>query len=216
MTLDTSRRRVLYLIGATGATGSVAAAGSHDDDDGSDRSDDQGDHGEDRDDDEDEDEDRDDRHDGELNEADVRFLQMMIPHHEQATEMAELVLGRTNRSELCALAEEVIEAQEAEMGTMEEWLETHGHDPHDHEMDHDEMDGMLTDEAMDELAAAEGDEFDRLFLSGMIHHHEGAIVMAEDVLAEGEDGDVRQLAEEVIEVQEAEIETMRKWCRDWF
>jgi uncharacterized protein (DUF305 family) len=222
MTGKTSRRRVLYLVGASGVVGlaGLSAASSHDDDDNDDHHGDDH-HDDDHHDDHHDDDHHDDHHDGELNQADVHFLQMMIPHHEQATEMAELIPGRTNRSELCDLGEEIIEVQAAEIEMMEEWLEADGHDPHDHDMDHDgmdhdEMEGMLTEEEMSELEAAEGDEFDRLFLSGMIHHHEGAIMMAEDVLVDGEDEDVAALAEEVIEVQEAEIEMMREWCRAWF
>jgi uncharacterized protein (DUF305 family) len=78
---------------------------------------------------------------------------------------------------------------------------------------HDEM-GMMTDDEMAELEAAEGEEFDRLFLEHMIEHHEGAIVMSDRVLEEGEDPEVAGLAA-VIAAQEAEIDQMREWLQEW-
>jgi uncharacterized protein (DUF305 family) len=75
--------------------------------------------------------------------------------------------------------------------------------------------GMMTDDEMAELEAAEGDEFDRLFLEHMIEHHEGAIVMSQQVLEDGEDPEVAGLAQAVIAAQEAEIEQMRDWQQEW-
>ncbi len=154
-------------------------------------------------------------YDGEFNHADVEFMQMMIPHHEQAIEMSKLVPGRTDRQELCELGPEIIEVQEAEIEQMHEWLEEAGADAHGHEMDHHEMEGMMTPEEMQTLQCAEGHEFDCLFVEHMIHHHEGAIVMAEDVLEEGQAPRIAELAEEVIEVQEAEIAEMERWQQEW-
>lgn len=152
--------------------------------------------------------------DGEFNDADVAFMQGMIPHHEQAIEMAELVPDRTDSRRLCDLAPEIIEVQEAEIEQLREWLEEAGADAGgDH--DHDEMEGMLSEEELTELREAEGQEFDCLFAEHMIFHHEGAIEMSEDVLEDGRAKRVTDLADEIIAVQREEIEMMECWRDDW-
>ena len=200
-----------------------SVASDHDDDDHADEHHDDGDHGDHDDHDEDghgDDHEEDEEYDGEFNHADVMFMQMMIPHHEQAIRMAELIPGRTDRQELCNLGPEIIEVQEEEIELMHDWLEDAGVDPGDHEMDHgdmdhDEMEGMMTDEEMQELRCLDGQEFDCLFVEHMIHHHEGAIMMAEDVLQDGQADRVLDLAEDVIEVQEEEIGMMEDWQDEW-
>ena len=144
--------------------------------------------------------------------VDSMFSQMMIPHHEQALEMAALVPERTDAPEVLALAEEIEAAQAPEIEQMRGWLEEWGLEAdielEEHE-DHLGMEGMLTDEEMAALADSSGPEFDRLWLEGMIRHHEGAVVMAETELASGIHEPSRQLAEEIIRTQEAEITRMR-------
>jgi uncharacterized protein (DUF305 family) len=143
-------------------------------------------------------------------------MQGMIPHHEQAIEMAELVPGRTNSQELCDLGPEIIDVQQAEIEQLHEWLDEAGvDDPDDHDMDHEEMGGMLTDDDFQELRESEGQEFDCLFAAHMIAHHEGAITISDDVLEDGESQRVADLAEEIIEVQRAEIEMMECWQDRW-
>ena len=139
--------------------------------------------------------------------ADVAFAQMMIPHHEQAVVMSEFALTNTDNSEVLALAQEIIDAQGPEINQMNAILERFnagmgGHGGHT-------MAGMLTEEELQALQAAQGPEFDRLYLIGMIAHHEGAIEMANDVLAEGTDPEVRALAEAIIAAQLDEIELMQ-------
>jgi len=139
--------------------------------------------------------------------ADVAFAQMMIPHHEQAVVMSEFALTNTDNSEVLALAQEIIDAQGPEINQMNAILERFnanmgGHEGHT-------MAGMLTDEELEALQAAQGPEFDRLYLIGMIAHHEGAIDMANDVLAAGTDPEVRALAEAIIAAQMEEIELMQ-------
>jgi uncharacterized protein (DUF305 family) len=160
---------------------------------------------------------------GEANDADVEFVRGMIPHHEGAIEMAELVPERTERPELLDIADEIIEVQDAEIDMLRAMLDRMGADAEPTEgtkdmdggsMDEDEM-GMMTDEEMADLEAAQGEEFERLFLHHMIEHHEGAIHMAERVLEDGQDAEVAALAEMVIETQEAEIEQMREWQEEW-
>jgi uncharacterized protein (DUF305 family) len=134
----------------------------------------------------------------------------MIPHHEQAVEMSELVLSNPDTSaEVSALAQQIKDAQDPEIATMTQWLEDWGAEPM---TDHDghEMDGMLSEDEIDDLAAATGPDVDRLFLTGMIAHHEGAITMAETEVADGADPDAIALAEEIIATQQAEIDEMQE------
>ena len=149
------------------------------------------------------------------NAADVEFAQEMIPHHAQAIDMARLVAERSETPDIVALAEQIEAAQEPEIELMSGWLEEWGEDvpdsaSTDHDsMDHGPMSGMMSAEQMDELAATSGEAFDRMFLELMIEHHEGAIAMAQQVLEQGADEDVKRVAEEIIEVQQAEIDNMR-------
>jgi uncharacterized protein (DUF305 family) len=147
-------------------------------------------------------------------EADVDFVAGMIPHHQGAIEMAALVEDGTDREELVELADEIIEVQVAEVEALEGLLDRLGGEPADADDDHGAV-GMAGQDGMAELASAEGDDFDRRFLELMIVHHEGAIAMAEEVLAEGEDAEVAALAEDVIAAQEAEIAQMRAWQEAW-
>ena len=154
------------------------------------------------------------------NEADTEFLQLMVPHHEEAVEMAEMVPERTERQELNDLADAVIASQEAEIDEMSMMLEEAGSEPasmqelHDDHSDVD-MPGMMDHAEMEQLGDASDEDFDVRFVEMMIEHHQGAIVMAEDVLAEGEHPDVAQLAEDVIDEQQAEVEMMENWLQTW-
>jgi uncharacterized protein (DUF305 family) len=208
----TNRRRFLYLLGATSAVGfaGYGAADEHSDDHGHDQDHDE--HERDHDDGHHEDE---EAYEGEFNHADIEFMQMMIHHHEQAIEMAELIPGRTDRQELCELGPEIIEVQQAEIELMHDWLDEAGAEARDHELDHHDMEGMMSPEEMQHLREIDGQEFDCLFVEHMIHHHEGAIIMSEDVLEDGQADRVAELAEDVINVQETEIEMMEGWQRDW-
>jgi uncharacterized protein (DUF305 family) len=162
--------------------------------------------------------------DAPANEADVEFVQGMIPHHEGAIEMSELVFDRTERPELIELAEEIIEVQDAEIDQLRSMLDRMGsdempmndmNDMNDMDgMDHDAM-GMMDEQDMQELRGLEGEAFERRFLEGMIRHHEGAIDMAEQAKATGDDPEVAEVADDVIAAQEAEIDQMREWLVAW-
>ncbi|WP_394739301.1 DUF305 domain-containing protein [Natronococcus roseus] len=211
-----TRRRILYATGATGAIGLTGFATASEDEDEHDETD----HGEHHDDDHDHHEGHGEHidfdEDSEFNEADVMFMQGMIPHHEQAIEMAELIPGRSDSRELCELGPEIIDVQQAEIEQLHEWLSEAGvDDPEEHEMDHEEMDGMLTEEDFQELRESEGREFDCLFAEHMIVHHDGAIMMSEHVLEEGASERVADLADEIIDVQQEEIEMMECWKDRW-
>lgn len=140
--------------------------------------------------------------------ADIAFAQMMIPHHEQAVVMSEFALTNTDNPEVLALAQQIMDAQGPEIEQMNSILgkfdaSMGGHGGH-------AMAGMMTDQELETLKAAQGPEFDQLFLTGMIAHHEGAIDMANEVLAAGSDPEVRALAEAIIAGQQNEIESMQK------
>ena len=150
----------------------------------------------------------------EFNQADIMFAQMMIPHHEQAIEMSDLILAKDGVDpEVVELAEEITAAQGPEIEQMESWLDEWGAPSM---MDADDMDGMggmggmLTDEELDELEAADGTTGTTLFLEGMIEHHEGAIDMAEQHQEDGESDEALALSASIIETQAAEIERMQE------
>ena len=141
----------------------------------------------------------------------MEFVQGMIPHHEQAVQMADMVVAGMVTTELAALADQVRAAQQPEIDLMMSWLAEWGleRDPHAGHMMGSEH-GMMSDDDMAALDAAEGAEFERMWLDMMIKHHEGAVAMAYDVLAAGVDPRVAALAEAVVEAQTAEIALMRQ------
>lgn len=145
----------------------------------------------------------------EAGQADIMFAQMMIPHHEQALEMSGIVLVKEGLDpEIAALAEDIAAAQGPEIEQLERWLDEWGAP---REMSGDmQMEGMLSDEQLDELEAADAASGSRLFLEQMIEHHEGAIGMAEEHLENGEHEGALSLSESIIETQTAEIERMRE------
>jgi len=123
--------------------------------------------------------------------ADVAFVQGMIPHHAQALDMTALAPSRTTRTDVLTMAGRIEVAQGDEIAWMQRWLRDHapsaGDAAHGHSAGHGAhaghlMPGMLTPDEMAALAASTGAEFDRLFLTGMIRHHEGALTMVEELL----------------------------------
>lgn len=146
--------------------------------------------------------------------TDLMFADMMIPHHEQAIEMSDLALVNSENPEIVALAKKIKAAQAPEIEQMKLWSDDGDPDHMGHDMmedfDHSGhgMMGMLDEEQISELERATGAEFDRLFLKGMIAHHEGAIDMAE-MIDESKNEEVRALGEAIIKTQRAEIEEMK-------
>ncbi len=148
--------------------------------------------------------------------ADVRFMSDMIPHHHQALEMAALVAERTNRPELIDVAGRIEASQGDEIEFMQNWLRDRGEpvpDPTAHHAmhTHHKMAGMATPEQMAALADAEGTDFDRLFLTLMIRHHEGAVKMVEELLEQpgsAYDPVLFEFTTDVTNDQEAEIDRM--------
>jgi uncharacterized protein (DUF305 family) len=142
--------------------------------------------------------------------GDVTFAQMMIPHHQQAVEMAEIALGKTDASiQVRELATAIKQAQDPEIQTMAGWLKQWGAATPTSGMNHGGMgSGMMSDADMEALEQASGQAFDAKWVSMMIAHHEGAIDMARQVLASTEDPDVKTLADAIIKAQTEEITKM--------
>jgi uncharacterized protein (DUF305 family) len=154
--------------------------------------------------------------------ADARFMQGMISHHAQAVEMTDLVGSRTASDAMRKLAERIQVSQTDEIKMMERWLSTRGEEVPSahahHAMGGALMPGMLTPEEMSRLSAAKGREFDRLFLEGMIKHHEGALVMVKDLFATAgaaQESDVFAFASDVDADQRAEIDRMRSMLKEY-
>jgi uncharacterized protein (DUF305 family) len=147
-----------------------------------------------------------------FNDADVMFAQQMIPHHQQAIEMSDIALDPNTGASaaVIALATQIKGAQDPEISQMKNLLTTWGMPMEMGSMDHSSMmDGMLSLEEMDTLGQLKGAEFDKAWAKGMIGHHEGAIKMANDVLAKGKNSEILALAQAVVSGQTAEIETLK-------
>jgi uncharacterized protein (DUF305 family) len=146
--------------------------------------------------------------------ADIRFMQGMIGHHAQALEMTALIPSRTTREDMKLLGLRISLSQEDEIKMMRQWLQARGAplpSEHAHHTPGGMMPGMLTPEEMARLAAAKGPEFDRLFLEGMIKHHEGALTMVKELFANegaGQESDIFAFATDVEADQQMEIDRM--------
>ncbi|MFF2409800.1 DUF305 domain-containing protein [Streptomyces sp. NPDC058092] len=160
---------------------------------------------------------------GAFNDADVRFAQQMIPHHQQAVEMAKLADGRAADPEIKELAAAIEKAQDPEINTMKGWLTSWGKPLPESSspmgdmpgMDHGSdggsgMPGMMSDKDMSDLEGAQGKGFDKKFAQLMIGHHQGAVTMAEDERKNGSNADAKKLAGAVITAQTAEITKMNE------
>ncbi|WP_237196401.1 DUF305 domain-containing protein [Rothia nasimurium] len=162
--------------------------------------------------------------DGEIsadhNDADIMFAQMMIPHHQQAVEMSEMLLAKEGiPAQVVEFAQGVIDAQGPEIDRMNAMLEAWDQQPVTDSggMDHGEMggmSGMMSQEDMTALEEAQGTEAARLYLEQMTAHHEGAVDMARDEVADGQNPHAITLAEQVISDQEAEIAQMQQMLTD--
>lgn len=155
---------------------------------------------------------------------DLRFIDAMIVHHEGAIIMAEAALANSERAEIRQLAEEIIAAQKVEIAQMQAWRQAwypdapaqpvmyHAEMNHDMPMSEEMAAGMRMDV---DLGAADG-EFDLRFINAMIPHHEGALVMAEDLKAKSDRPEMQTLAGEIITAQQGEIDQMLAWRQAWY
>jgi uncharacterized protein (DUF305 family) len=152
---------------------------------------------------------------------DVEFMQGMIMHHAQAVEMTALIDSHTQNKQLHSLGARISRSQSDEIKFMERWLAARGEpnmpamhhmpgmDMSSHQM---MMPGMLTPKQMDALRKAKGAKFDELFLTGMIQHHNGALIMVKDLFdtgGAGQDAELFNFATDVDSGQRAEIRIMQ-------
>jgi uncharacterized protein (DUF305 family) len=155
---------------------------------------------------------------------DLRFIDGMVPHHEGAVLMAKEALEKSDRAEIRELSQAIIEAQESEIGQLQDWRKawypSAGSEPM---MWHAEMNHMMamTDEMRDsmmmagDLGAAD-DTFDQRFIDAMIPHHEGALTMAKEALEKSDRPEIKAMAEAMIASQQQEIDQMKQWRADWY
>ena len=144
---------------------------------------------------------------GDLSGADIMFLQMMIPHHQQAIDMSDFALTKSTDSELLALAKDIRDGQGAEIVKMKAWLAgaNAGMDP-GHSMG-DSMGGMLSDSELAALKTATGKSFDLLWLKGMTGHHDGAIDMA-TMIEDAENAEIKSFGQAIVSAQSAQNKQM--------
>jgi len=144
---------------------------------------------------------------GDLSSDDIMFLQMMIPHHQQAIDMSDLALTKSADSELLALAKDIRDGQGAEIVKMKAWLAgaKAGMDP-GHSMG-DSMGGMLSDSEFVALKTATGKSFDLLWLKGMTGHHDGAIDMAA-MIEDASNADIKAFGTAIVTAQSAQNKQM--------
>lgn len=157
---------------------------------------------------------------------DVEFMQGMIHHHGQAVEMTALIAERTDNKEVRLIGAKISQSQADEIKFMKRWLTVRGEptemvmkdmpamtaEEHSRHLKHILMPGMLTPKEMEKLKNAKGAEFDRLFLEGMIKHHEGALVMVKELFetaGAGQDAELFNFASDVDTGQRGEIKIMK-------
>jgi uncharacterized protein (DUF305 family) len=157
-------------------------------------------------------------------EYDLRFVDAMTPHHEGAVVMAKEAQQKSQRPEIKKLAADIIAAQNQEIAELKQWRQAwypkasvqpvawNAEMGHAMPMSSDQRKGM----AMDMDLGAANAEFDLRFINAMIPHHEGAVTMAKDALNKSQRPEIKQLAQDIIKSQEAEIQQMRQWQQAWY
>lgn len=148
------------------------------------------------------------------NGADRAFVAEMVPHHESAIEMAQMAKEKARHAELKTLADDIIKAQQSEitrLKALDAKLEAAGVAKGDLGVD-EAHSGM----GMDMAELEDASPFDKKFIDMMISHHEGAITMARAELSKGKNGSLRDMAEQIISAQQAEVNQMRDWRKAWY
>ena len=149
----------------------------------------------------------------EFNDADVMFVQMMMPHHEQAVAMSDTLLAKSGvNPDVTTLAQQIKAAQQPEIDTMKGFLTAWGQQPMSGGMggmNHGSDDGMATDAQLKEFDQADGQTGQKMYLTLMTAHHQGAIKMAETEVSDGKNPEAVDLAKNIIATQQQEIGTMK-------
>ncbi|AXB41602.1 DUF305 domain-containing protein [Amycolatopsis albispora] len=148
------------------------------------------------------------------NQQDITFAQQMIPHHQQAVDMAELAADRAADPRVKELATRIQGAQDPEIQQLTGMLNRWGAPAPSAEMDHGSdhgagMEGMMSGEEMQQLHQSSGAEFDRAWVSMMIRHHQGAVDMANTELQQGSDAEAKALAQQIVTAQDGEIRELQ-------
>lgn len=159
-------------------------------------------------------------------ELDAYFIEHMIPHHQDAVTMSELARNRAKKPEVKQLAEDIIQSQTKEIEQMKAWYKNwfgkdidsknSGHNMYESDVNQNAVlhMGMMGDER--DLERLESNEdFDRAFIEHMIPHHQMAVVMAEMLKRSTQRSEMKQLAEDIVTVQNKEIQQMREWLTSW-
>jgi uncharacterized protein (DUF305 family) len=152
----------------------------------------------------------------EHNDQDITFAQGMIPHHQQAVDMATMAAEKATNGQVKDLASRIEGAQAPEIQQLTDMLDQWGAPTESTTtsmpgMDHGGMsgEGMMTDEEMQQLQQATSADFDRMWVQMMIKHHQGAVAMAKTEIEQGENTDAKALAQQIVTAQEAEITEMQ-------
>ncbi|MBD2773355.1 DUF305 domain-containing protein [Iningainema tapete] len=155
---------------------------------------------------------------------DLRFIDAMTIHHQGATEMAQEAQQKSKRPQIKQLAADIIKAQNLEIRQMKQWRQSWYANAGNQPMAYDSASGKLKQMSSEQMQAmkmsmnlgAADAEFDLRFLNGMIPHHEGAVVMAQDALKKSKRPEVKKLAQEIITSQQKEIDQMKQWRKAWY
>ena len=157
-------------------------------------------------------------------EFELRFIDAMTPHHQGAVEMAKEAQQKSKRPEIQKLTANIIKSQNKEITELKQWRQAwypkasteptayNSQMGHSMPMSQNQMKGMM----MSMNLGAADNQFDLRFINAMIPHHEGAVVMAKDALSKSKRPELKQLAQEIIASQEAEIKQMQQWKQAWY
>ncbi len=157
-------------------------------------------------------------------EFELRFIDAMTPHHQGAVEMAKEAQQKSKRPEIQKLTANIIKSQNKEITELKQWRQAwypkastepiayNSQMGHSMPMSQNQMKGMM----MSMNLGAADNQFDLRFINAMIPHHEGAVVMAKDALSKSKRPELKQLAQEIITSQEAEIKQMQQWKQAWY
>ena len=151
--------------------------------------------------------------DGDGDYSDRRFVDMMVPHHQGAIEMAEAALENSDREEILNLARDIVRTQNTEI---EELKSIKKEEFGTSEIPMDMGDGGMQGMMMDPQSLGDEESFDKAFIDAMIPHHESAIAMANVALEGSENPRIRDLARNIVSAQEREIAQMKEWRKAWY